>query len=146
MAFVCGRRRAKSNSCPNLKDFNPTQRSQTANVYITFHIQYIYIYIYQVPNQTGICLACHLNSSNSASSPFSAAFVTPRNGLSLASHTVPSDGNSPVWKYLRIYRAMHRLGELIMQWPSESASKTTEPGHRDAIACALWVLYRQSAV
>ena len=33
--------------------------------------------------------------------------------------------------------AMHRLGELIMQWPSESDANTTEPGQRDAMVWAL---------
>ena len=32
---------------------------------------------------------------------------------------------------------MHRLGELIMQWPSESEAKTTEPGQRVAMVWAL---------
>ena len=33
---------------------------------------------------------------------------------------------------------MHRFGELIMQWPSESEAKTTEPGQRVAVE---WALY-----
>ncbi len=93
-----------------------------------------------VHNHTGIFLACDFSRSNKASSPFSAGFVTPMNGLSLASHTVFLGGNSPVWKYFRMYRAMHRLGELIMQWPSESDARTTEPGQRDAMVWALWVI------
>lgn len=88
-------------------------------------------------NYTGMFLACDINCSNKASSPFSAGFVTPINGLSLTSHTVPSEGISPVWKYFRMYRAMHRLGELIMQWPSESDAKTTELGQREAMVWAL---------
>lgn len=36
-----------------------------------------------------------------------------------------------------MYLAMHKLGELIMQWPSESDAKTTEPGQREAMAWAL---------
>ena len=35
---------------------------------------------------------------------------------------------------------MHRLGELIMQWPSESDAKTTEPGQRVAMVWALRVV------
>ena len=34
---------------------------------------------------------------------------------------------------------MHRLGELIMQWPSESDAKTTEPGQRVAMVWALYI-------
>ena len=34
---------------------------------------------------------------------------------------------------------MHRLGELIMQWPSESDARTTEPGQREAMAWALYI-------
>lgn len=90
-----------------------------------------------LPSYSGYLLASDLNRSSNASSPSSGGFVTPRNGLSLASHTVPLGGISPVWKYLRIYRAMHRLGELNMQWPSASDAKTTEPGQREAIAWAL---------
>lgn len=69
----------------------------------------------------------------------SAGFVAPMNGLSLASHTVPSEGSSPVCIYFRTCRAMHRLVELIMQWPSEFDAKTTEPGQREAMAWALYV-------
>ena len=35
---------------------------------------------------------------------------------------------------------MHRLGELIMQWPSESDAKTTEPGQRVAMVWALYTM------
>ena len=94
-----------------------------------------------VPHYTGICIASHLNCSNRASSPFSAGFVTPMNGLSLASHNVPSGGSLPVWIYARTCRAMHRLGELIMQWPSESDAKTTEPGQRVAMVWALYIMF-----
>ena len=59
------------------------------------------------------------------------------NGLSLASHTVPPGGNCPVWMYSRTYRAMHRFGELNMQWPSPSEARTTEPGQREAMVWAL---------
>ena len=41
-----------------------------------------------------------------------------------------------------MYRARHRFGELIMQWPSESDAKTTEPGQREAVKWALCVLVR----
>lgn len=61
------------------------------------------------------------------------------NGLSLALHTVPSEGSSPVCIYFRTCRAMPRLVELIMQWPSEFDAKTTEPGQREAMAWALYV-------
>lgn len=37
---------------------------------------------------------------------------------------------------------MHRLGELIMQWPSASDAKTTEPGQRVAMVWALYVEVR----
>ena len=39
-----------------------------------------------------------------------------------------------------MYRAMQRLGELIMQCPSESDVKTTEPGQREARVWALCVI------
>lgn len=90
-----------------------------------------------LPGHSGYLLASDLNRSSKASSPSSGGFVTPINGLSLASHTVPLGGISPVWKYFRIYLAMHRLGELNMQWPSASDAKTTEPGQREAIVWAL---------
>ena len=32
---------------------------------------------------------------------------------------------------------MHRFGELIMQWPSESDARTTEPGQRVSMVSAL---------
>ena len=35
---------------------------------------------------------------------------------------------------------MHRFGELIMQWPSESDARTTEPGQRVAMVWALWTV------
>ena len=97
-----------------------------------------------LPGHSGYLLASDRNRSSKAPSPSSGGFVTPMNGLSLASHTVPLGGISPVWKYLRIYRAMHRLGELNMQWPSESDAKTTEPGQREAMVWAL-VLWPVSA-
>lgn len=89
-----------------------------------------------LPSYSKYLLASDRNRSSNASSPSSGGFVTPMNGLSLASHTVPLGGVPPVWKYFRIYRAMHRLGELNMQWPSESDVKTTEPGQREAIVWA----------
>lgn len=39
-----------------------------------------------------------------------------------------------------MYRAMQRFGELIMQCPSESEAKTTEPGQREARVWALYII------